>query len=185
MSRRAMVFVDGENTVYRYQAMLAEERHAALHVLHSRDAYVWHHDIAQFRAWDLVRVSYYTSRVGDEDSVHELEIELAKIKYKFLRPSRLRDYGFLVPRVFKKQKKNQKTAAVDINIAIDVLRHVYTNAIDEFLLISGDGDYLPLIQDAMRYGKTVYVGAFSSGLSPLLRTTPDEFIDLDKMFFKD
>ncbi|MBU0637939.1 MAG: NYN domain-containing protein [Planctomycetes bacterium] len=178
-----MIFVDGENLVYRYQAMRAEDRVPRDGVLHKEDAYVWHPDIARFRAWDLIRTGYYTSQVGDENKIYEMELELSSVRYKFIRPSRLRDYGFIVPRVFKKPSASQKVASVDINICIDAMRHSYSDTIDEILLLTGDGDYIPLIQDIMRRGKIVYVGAFSSGLNPAIPKTADEFLDLDAVFF--
>ncbi|WP_353889434.1 NYN domain-containing protein [uncultured Paraburkholderia sp.] len=40
--------------------------------------------------------------------------------------------------------------------------------VDEVCILSGDGDYLPAIREAMRRGIRVYVGAFSSGLNSRL-----------------
>ena len=45
--------------------------------------------------------------------------------------------------------------------------------------MTGDGDYIPLIQEIMRQGKQVIVGALSNGLNPKLRVVADNFIDLD------
>jgi uncharacterized protein (TIGR00288 family) len=85
--------------------------------------------------------------------------------------------------VFKKLRSSQKTRNVDINLTIDVMRFAYSDAVDTIHLVSGDGDYLPLIQDVMRRGKEVVVSALSSGLNPKLVDTPDLFISLDSYFF--
>ncbi len=121
--------------------------------------------------------------VGDEPILRAAEERIAAISYEFLRPSSEHDYGYVVPRVFKKLSRQQKAASVDINIAIDMLRHTFTDAIDEILLLTGDGDYIPLIREVMRQGKVVYVGAFSSGLNKEIPVIADEFVDLDRFFF--
>lgn len=70
------------------------------------------------------------------------------------------------------------------SLTIDALRHTYNDSMDILYFISGDGDYVPLVQEVMRQGKKVIVGALSDGLNPELRRIPDEFIDLDRVFFK-
>ena len=68
-------------------------------------------------------------------------------------------------------------------MTVDILSHAYQNNLDVACLFSGDGDYKPVLQEASRYGKQVYVGAFSDGLSPDLKIVADEFINLDTVFF--
>jgi uncharacterized protein (TIGR00288 family) len=91
--------------------------------------------------------------------------------------------GHLSPRVFKKPSQSQKTASVDINIAIDVLRHCYQKDVEAVCLLTGDGDYVPLVEEAKRTGTRLFVGAFSDGLNDTLRVSCDEFFELDGMFF--
>jgi hypothetical protein len=69
-------------------------------------------------------------------------------------------------------------------MTIDILYNTYKNTLDAVFLISGDGDYIPVIQEVMGHGKKVYVGALSSGLSQRLRIVPDRFFPLDSYFFK-
>ncbi|MCI5150500.1 MAG: NYN domain-containing protein [Candidatus Electrothrix sp. MAN1_4] len=51
------------------------------------------------------------------------------------------------------------------------------------LLLSGDGDFVPLVREVVHTSKQMYVGAFSLGLSEALRNEVDMFIDLDPLFF--
>jgi uncharacterized LabA/DUF88 family protein len=51
--------------------------------------------------------------------------------------------------------------------------------LDTLFLLSGDGDYIPLIQEVMRQGKKVVVGALTNGLNPRLKHMADMFVDLD------
>jgi len=71
-------------------------------------------------------------------------------------------------------------------MSVDILTHVFRNNIDIVYLVSGDGDYLPVLQEAVRIvkGKQVYVAAFSSGLNESLVTIADKFRLLDPIYFK-
>ena len=60
----------------------------------------------------------------------------------------------------------------------------YHRDVDTVFLLSGDGDYLPLVKEIMRTGTQVWVGAFSDGLNPKIPSAVDRFIDLDQILFK-
>ena len=47
------------------------------------------------------------------------------------------------------------------------------------LLMSGDGDYEPLIEEVLRNGVQVFLSAFSHGLNPRLRDIVDVMYELD------
>ena len=173
-----MIFVDGENLTLRYQAMAAAGGTPRPGVRHLRDTYVWVNEIVMHSPWNLSRVSYYTSVTGDDPRIHAVEDELKGIQYNYIG-----GFGFINPHVFKKQKRGDKTKSVDINLVTDILRHTYNESVDEVVICSGDGDYLPTIRDVMRKGVRVHVAAFSSGLDRRMRTQTDEFIDLDPFFF--
>lgn len=177
------MLIDGENLLCRFEEMKREGQNPQSAVRHEPGRFVWISSIARVRTWDLIRISYYTTVVGDDEKQRELECQIASLEYKFRRPSKFHDQGTVVPRVFRKPRREQKTASVDINIAIDMLRHAYTDAMDELFLLTGDGDYVPLMQEAMRQGKVVRAGAFSSGLHPDIATTADDFVNLDHLFF--
>jgi uncharacterized LabA/DUF88 family protein len=176
---RAIIFVDGENLLLRYQAMLEAGRKPLSSVIHEPDTFVWMPQISDYSGWYLTRVSYYTSHVGDPDCLQRLAERLASIRYTYQA-----GFGFLNPHIFKKQKRGDSTKSVDINLVTDMLRHTYNHSIDELCLLTGDGDYLPTIREVMRQGVHVNVGAFSSGLNARLRTESDEFIDLDALCFE-
>jgi len=181
---RAILFVDGENLVMRYQTMVAAGRTPRENVKHRKDVFVWHDSLTNFFDHGVMRACYYTSVVGDEARVTEVKAELAALRYMYFPPHRLAAYmAQVTPVVFKKPAQSQKTRNVDIQIVIDVMRYATGDAYDHLLLASGDGDYLPLISEAMRAGKQVHVAAFSSGLHPAIAHSVDKFIDLDELFF--
>ena len=47
------------------------------------------------------------------------------------------------------------------------------------ILVSGDGDFIPLVEYLKNFGKRVEVMAFGKSTSGKLKEAADEFIDLD------
>ena len=181
---RAILLVDGENLVFRYQEMLAAGRKRKPNIIHIPNVLVWHGDITSHQSFGYSRVCYYTSVVGDEVAVARTKAAIAKIIYVCNPKRDLRFTGQLVPQVFKKRSKSKKTRNVDIQIIIDVMRYAHAAAHDLIVVASGDGDYLPLLAEVMHSGKQLYVAAFSSGLNSAIPYSADEFIDLDRFFFE-
>ncbi len=185
---RTVGFVDGENLVMRYQAMVKAGATPLRGVIHEPDCFVWHPSITKWSMFDFVRINYYTSTTGDLPRVEALNNLISEIDYQYAyTPDADVDEGTssLVPQVFHKPSKNQKARNVDLQISIDLLRMAHLPSIDMLLILSGDGDYIPLIQEAARYGKQIYLAAFSSGLHPKLRHNVDVFTCLDSLFFED
>jgi uncharacterized protein (TIGR00288 family) len=183
---RMMAFVDGENLVARYQAMLDAGRTSASEVHHKRDVYVWSASAIRPALNVVQRATFYTYVTGNDEALREAAIEIQSLTFVQYSPiaqslsSRLGNT--LYPRVFTKQK-NRSGKGVDIQMAVDVLCHAYGNNLDTVYLVSGDGDYEPLIAECQRRGKNVVVAALSSGLSSRLPLIADRFIDLDSAFF--
>ncbi len=90
---------------------------------------------------------------------------------------------YLYPILFKKDRINAKAKGVDIQLTVDVLSHVYQDNVDIICFFSGDGDYLPVLEEAQHSGKQVFVAAFSNGLNPKLKQKADYFNSLDDIFF--
>lgn len=183
---RVQVFVDGENLVMRYQAMIAAGAKPKKDVVHVPDSFVWHPGITTWSCMDIQRVTYYTSTTGDQVKLDDLRSKIASTNFEF-------DHEFdhdvprgsaqLLPRVFHKTTKNLKTRNVDINIVVDMMRAAHTGSVELLLLLSGDGDYLPVIEECMRQGKTVWACSFSSGLNARLPVSVDLYETLDDVFF--
>jgi len=180
---RPILFIDGENLVLRYQALLAAGRRPNEFVVHKQDVYIWHPAMASYFNNGFRRVNYYTSVVGDDTLVAETRAEIAAMRYIFTPGPGGSVMAQLVPFVYKKEARRDRARNVDIQIVIDVMRASSSSAYDLVFLASGDGDYLPLIAEAMHAGKQVFVTAFSSGLNQAIPSTADKFIDLDEMFF--
>jgi len=181
-----MAFVDGENLVLRYQDMVKDGAKPKEGVIHEQDTLVWHPEVTLFSFADYVRESFYQTIVGDTNRVDAVCEKVSSARYEFREGSTDPDAGngTLRPRIFKKESKSAKTKSVDINLTVDALRHVADQQLDVVFLLSGDGDYLPVVEEIGRSGRQVWVGAFSKGLNKRLRFACDEFVDLDSIFFQ-
>jgi len=71
-----------------------------------------------------------------------------------------------------------KKADWDVGIAIDAVRTA--PGVDVIVLISGDGDFIPLVEYLKNQGKRAEVIAFGRSASSHLKEVADEFIDLCK-----
>jgi len=58
---------------------------------------------------------------------------------------------------------------VDIKIAIDIISLAYENAYDTAVLVSGDGDFVPVVKKVKELDKNVEVWAFKYSLANTLR----------------
>ncbi len=72
-----------------------------------------------------------------------------------------------------------KKADWDIGIAVDVIR--FSNLVDVVILVTGDGDFLPLVEYLQNQGKQVEVAGFSKTTSVKLKESADFYYDLSEI----
>jgi len=118
-----------------------------------------------------IRATYYTSVVGDDPLITEVQDELWRLRF--------------TPQVFKKDRQTTKAKGVDISLTKDMLSHAFNRSYEAAILVAGDGDYVPLVEEVKRLGKIVYLCFFEhEGLSPHLRRSADEFFDITQKFIQ-
>jgi len=183
--KKVMFFIDGENLVMRYQEMVHKEKRNPLNgILHAKDVYVWHDDMIR-GVYDILRVTYYTSTQGSSEKILDIKNRIQNIQYRYRGESeKIGGRGNIFPKVYHKLKKSAKTRIVDINMTIDMLNFASMDNVDRLYLVSGDGDFIPLIKEIMQKGKQVHVMALSSGLDPELPVSADSFEIIDSKLFK-
>ena len=71
-----------------------------------------------------------------------------------------------------------KKADWDVGIVIDAIRTA--SSLDVIVLVSGDGDFIALVEYLKNQGKRVEVMAFGRTTSAKLKEVADEFLDMDK-----
>ena len=69
----------------------------------------------------------------------------------------------------------QKKADWDVGIVIDAIR--ISSSVDVLIIVSGDGDFISLVEYLKNQGKRVEVMAFGKSTSGKLKEEADEFVD--------
>jgi len=172
-----MMFVDGENLTIRAQELAQQEgidlTNKNLFPLYLKDVYFWPAGCQPYNhLWSkrahapqqAERCYYYTCRIGTMP-----DIDAAR--------DSLFEFGF-TPIVIQKPK-GQKAKGVDISLTKDMLLQASLGNYDIAVLVAGDGDFIPLVEEVKRLGRRVVVAFFEkSGLNPGLRIAGDEFYPL-------
>ena len=117
-----------------------------------------------------VRGYYYTSYVGTHEQGEYIASQLHSLGYE--------------PKLFKKNRQRERSKGVDISLATDVLSHAFRDNFDIAVIVAGDGDYVPLVEEVKRCGKTVLLQFFACGLNPKLKLAADGFSDVTSTFLK-
>jgi len=161
---RFMIFVDGENLAIRYKSIASGNYEP--HVKHLENVYAWTGYLNKHQHVNcaLVRSYFYTCAKGDHNRIEEISDQLIAC-------------GISDPRVFKKNSNN-RSKRVDITLATEMLSHAYNDNYELAVLVAGDEDYVPLLQEVKRTGKQVVVWFFEDGLSHHLKRESDHFMDL-------
>ncbi len=164
---RVMVFVDGENLSIRSGKLLSKEPDPE-HVGYEKDVYIWSSILNKgLGFYNVLRKYYYTSANGDRDKLLELEDAIGAL-------------GIEAARVFPRPR-GRNSKQVDISLTTDMLSHAYRDNFDIAILVSGDRDFVPVVNAVCAEGKIVVLWSVSSGLSDELRRSADYFFDLDKV----
>ena len=78
--------------------------------------------------------------------------------------------GYVIRASFNKISFNDAIEKkIDIQIAIDIISLAYENAYDIAVLISGDGDFVPVVKKLKELGKKVEIWAFKYSLANALK----------------
>jgi uncharacterized LabA/DUF88 family protein len=176
-SREWMLFVDGENLTIRGQRLCDAQKVKPVEgAYYKRDCFLWlaaggdgtaaRFQVESSRLRDhALRAYYYTSLVGDYPILSTVRNDLCKMGFS--------------PEVFKKDRRDEKAKGVDIALTKDMLSHGFRNNYEIAVLVAGDADYVPVVEELKRLGKLVYIWFFAQeGLHPDLRLAADYFKDL-------
>jgi uncharacterized LabA/DUF88 family protein len=182
--RRWMLFIDGENLTIRAQEWAKVKGFPLIEGgYYLPNVFVWIPGAKANTALTntgnppleiqpyAIRSYYYTSVVGDEPKRSAVRRALWELGFH--------------PEVFKKTKQDQKAKGVDIALAKDFLSNAYNDNYDVAVLVAGDGDYIPLVEEVKRLGKVVYVAFFCDkgfGLNEDLELSSDRSFEFGSLF---
>jgi len=79
---------------------------------------------------------------------------------------------------YKTFSSGAKKADMDLDLCMDIVRLVDAGALDTVVLVSGDSDFLPLLEYCSDHGVRVEAAAFDDSAAMILRQSCDLFINL-------
>jgi len=165
-NERVQVFIDGPNL---YKAMSQEIPGCDL------DYHKFGLKLVSQRK--VIRINYYNSELNPE-----WDSEGAQKQQKFL--AAIKRLHFLTVRTrplrYSPDKKKRWEKGVDILIATDMLSQAYVNGYDSMMLVSGDGDFAPVLDEIKKMGKTVENAFFLRSRADALIESCDIFVELDR-----
>jgi len=82
---------------------------------------------------------------------------------------------------YKTFSSGAKKADLDLDLCMDVVRLVDGKAVDCIVLLSGDSDFMPMLDYCSDHGVRVEVAAFDEAMSAALRQSCDLFINLSML----
>ncbi len=82
---------------------------------------------------------------------------------------------------YKTFASGAKKADLDLDLCMDVVRLVEGKAVDCVVLVSGDSDFMPMLDYCSDHGVRVEVAAFDEAMSATLRQSCDLFVNLSML----
>jgi uncharacterized LabA/DUF88 family protein len=169
-NERVHVFIDGANL---YEAMKEE----------IPDSTIDYHKLGLKLVGErkIIRINYYVSELNPEwdDGAGNQQRFLAALKHLPFFTVRTR------PLRYSTDKKKKWEKGIDILIATDMLSGAYLNGYDTVMLVSGDGDFAPVLDEIKKMGKRVENAFFLHGRADALVASCDVFVSLNKEMLKD
>tara|TARA_B110000014_G_C20086872_1_gene568576 strand:+ start:439 stop:1194 length:756 start_codon:yes stop_codon:yes gene_type:complete len=109
--------------------------------------------------------------------VHE-DVNVSMESQRFVEPFLGNGYK-VITKPLKRFSDGTVKANVDIELAIDLL--TMSDRLDIACIVSGDGDFQPLVEAVQSRGVRVEVASVGNAIASHLRKAADDYINLDKM----
>lgn len=168
-NEKVQIFIDGSNL---YHGLKDDCQNTKLDY--------WKFAKVLCRGRNLIRINYY---VGTLDSKRNKAGAMAQ--QKFLGRMRHVPYITVKQRLLTYKNGIPVEKGVDILIATDMLTGALRDSYDTAIIVSGDGDFAPVLDEIKREGKQIENATFSSCRSDALINASDLFIELTKDELKD
>jgi Uncharacterized conserved protein len=171
-------FVDGKylrKVAELAKLPLANPRDLVKRVVLSPQIQSWCADPNTIRNVALARIIYYDARPDEESGISQ-ELKEYWNAIELLDDTEL---GFGSTRGGTR-KRPPRQKGVDTLIAVDMLVGAFTNLFSVAVLVAGDADFVPVVNEVKRRGVMVVVAAAMDGsLSDDLRRAADRFFLID------
>ncbi|WP_293444758.1 NYN domain-containing protein [Persephonella sp.] len=164
-NERVVIFIDGGNMFHATNALKIKINYKKLVEILRKDRW-------------LLRAYFYTG-IPSGDLPKDVREQLRK-QMGFLKE--LQNLGIKVKTMpLKKTPEGYIEKGIDILIATDMISLAFKNAYDTVVLVSGDSDFVPVVEKIQELGKRVENASFKKTSSYELRRVCDEFILLDNI----
>lgn len=170
----AYVFVDGgylRVLARETTRMLANPLVLANGLVHSTQIQTWAYNRGVAENAFLGRITYYDA-LPDDPANQNVEVEKYWKAIELLSDVHL---GFGSLRGLKK-KVRQK--GVDTLMAVDMLVGAFSSLFDIAILVAGDADFVPVVEEVKRRGIMVAVAGSPGSMSDDLRRAADRYIEV-------
>ena len=133
----------------------------------------WASDPTKHRNALMGRITYYDAIPDDENNTNtDLENYWSAIE--------VLDDVHLGFGTLKGLKRKVRQKGVDALIAVDMLTGAFSGLFDIAVLVAGDADFVPVVEEVKRRGVMVVVAASKESLSDLLQRVADRFIEIPR-----
>ena len=177
----AYLHVEAEN---RWNTANVNPRNLAIQMVRHPSIQTWANHPSANQSTLLGRITYYDALPGkkkdaieDEESEKENAEREAYWRAIELLPDVHLGFGEL-----RGLQRKVRQKGVDTLIAVDMLVGAFSGLFDIAVLLSGDADFTPVVEEVRRRGVMVAVAAVSDSLSGDLRRVADRFIEIDSQW---
>ncbi len=149
---RIMIFIDHNNLFYEYKRQGIKFQYIPLIKILSQER-------------PITKIFTY---MGTEYLRERSRVIKREKFFQFLKRN-----GIIAKKIplIEKPGGKQKEKEVDISLAIDMLDFTFQDKFDRAILVSGDGDFRPVIKRIQSYNKEIEIWSFRNALSSRLKQT--------------
>jgi uncharacterized LabA/DUF88 family protein len=171
----AHIFIDGaylRELAKEHPGQLINPRHLAKLLIKSGPVQTWAYDPTSANNAFLGRVMYYDALPDPSNPQPELEAYWKAIE--------LLDDVHLGFGALRGLSKRPRQKGVDTLLAVDMVAGAFLSLFDIAILVAGDADFVPVVEEVKRRAVMVVIAASPSSLSEDLRRAADRFIEIPK-----
>lgn len=181
MSYHAHAFIDGaylRRLAQDYDVPLADPHSLAGRIGDNDVVQGWGRHFVKERPTALTRVLYYDAGLDDVEpaAVEPGDLDAYWNTIEMLPDTELR-FGTVRG---KGGKRPRRQKGVDTLLAVDMLVGAFTRIFQVAIVVAGDEDFVPVVQEVRRRGVMVVVAADHASLSSELRRSADRLIGLER-----
>lgn len=171
INERVAIFIDAGNMFHASNYLKIKIDYKKLINLLKRDRW-------------LLRAYFYTG-IPNQDMIQEREDLFQQWKKQEGFLNELQKLGIKVKTMpLKKTPEGYIEKGVDVLLATDMVSLAFRDAYDTAILVSGDSDYVPVVEEIQELGKRVENVSFKRTSSYELRKVCDSFLLLDNLAYK-